>query len=88
MVENVTHETEKFMRLSSAYGALVIEVAPGSSAESGGVQPGDVIHSINRIPVHRVEDLLNVMHSLNRGSAVLLQVERSGRMLYLAFELS
>jgi serine protease Do len=88
MVENVTPEIRALMRLSSDNGALVIEVEPGSSADDGGVQPGDVIHAINHVRVNTVADLLNVMHSLDRDSTVLLAIERHGNMLYLAFDLS
>jgi serine protease Do len=88
MVENVTPEIRSVMRLASANGALVIEVAPGSAADEGGVQPGDIIRAINHIHVNTVTDLLNVMRSLDPGSTVLLAVERQGNMLYLAFDLS
>jgi S1-C subfamily serine protease len=63
-------------------------VTPGSSADNGGVQPGDVIHAINHAHVDTVTDLLNVMRKLDQGSTVLLAIERQGSMLYLAFDLS
>jgi serine protease Do len=87
-VENVTPEIQTEMRLSSARGVLVTEVAPGSSADLGGVLPGDVIRSINHSPVNRAVDLLAVLGNLKENSTVLLTVERHGQVVYLAFDLS
>jgi len=87
-VENVTPDVRAEMHLASNSGVLVIEVTPGSSADNGGVQPGDVIHSINHLPVARAADLLSVMRGLKENSTVLLGLERHGQSLYLAFQLS
>ena len=88
MVENVTPDVQAQMHLASDKGVLVIEVIPGSSAESGGVLPGDVIHSINREPVNKAADLLAAMRNLKENGTVMLGLERRGRLLYLAFQLS
>jgi serine protease Do len=87
-VENVTPETQAQMNLLSSRGVLVIEVTPGSAADAGGVQPGDVIHAINHSPVYTAADLLAVTRNLREDSTVLLRLERQGKVLYLAFELS
>jgi len=87
-VENVTPEVQDAMHLSSRKGVLVIEVAPGSPADTGGVMPGDVIHAINRTPVAGATDLISVMRELDENSTVLLRLERLGKMIYLAFQLS
>jgi serine protease Do len=88
MVENVTSETRSMLQLSSSNGALVVDVLPGSAADTGGVQPGDVIHAIDHSPVYSPSDLLSAMRNLNEDSTVLLRVERRGKALYLAFKLS
>jgi serine protease Do len=87
-VEDVTPEIQAQMNLSSSSGVLVLEVAPGGAAGSGGVEPGDVIHAINHTAVRTAADLLAVMRHLKEDGAVALRLERRGRMFYLAFELS
>ncbi len=87
-VENVSPEIQAEMHLASNRGVLVIEVTPGSSADDGGVLPGDVIHAINHSPVHNAAELLSAMGNLKQDGTVLLNVERHGRMIYLAFQLS
>jgi serine protease Do len=87
-VENVTSEAAQELRLSSNKGALVTDVKPGSPADEGGLEPGDVIHEINRTPVNTAVDLQSVARSLKPGSNVLVKVERQGQSVYLAFDLS
>lgn len=87
-VENVSPEIKTEMHLASNSGVLVIEVIPGSSADDGGVLPGDVIYGINHSPVHSASELLSVMGNIKQNSTILLNIERRGRMIYLAFQLS
>jgi len=57
--------------------------------EGGGIglQPGDVIHAINRDRVESVEGLRQAILATKPGEPIVLQVERQGRLSYLAFEL-
>jgi serine protease Do len=87
-VENITPEIQSAMHLSSINGVLVIDVIPGSAADNGGVQPGDIIRAINHASVHTAADLLAVMRDLNVDSTVLLRLERQGKSFYSAFRLS
>jgi serine protease Do len=87
-VENITPEAASELQLSSSKGVLVTEVKPGSPADDGGVQTGDVIHEINHMPVNNASDLLAVIRNLKSGSNVLLKVERQGQTMFLAFQLS
>ena len=58
----------------------------GANAEIG-LQPGDVIHTVNRTPIESVEALRQAIQALQPGNPVVLQVERQGRLTYLAFEI-
>jgi serine protease Do len=86
-IENVTPEIQSYFHLSSREGVIVVEVAQGSSAEDGGVQPGDVIHQINRLAVHSANDLIAALQNLGEDSTVLLGIERQGSRFYLALQL-
>ncbi len=86
-VENVTPEIQAYLHLPSHDGVIVVEVAQGSSAEGGGVQPGDVIYQINRLPVVRANDLIAALQNLSDDRTVLLGIERQGSRLYLALQL-
>ncbi len=86
--ENVTSEAQHQMNLGSRQGALVTEVRPGSPADDGGVQPGDVIHELNHVPVSQAADLHALARNLKKGSTVLLKIERQRQTFFLAFDLS
>jgi serine protease Do len=87
-IENVTREIQSQLHLSSADGVVVIEVASGSPAEEGGIQPGDVIHQINHLAVHNAEDLIGGLRGLHNGNTILLGLERQGVRFYLALQMN
>jgi len=68
-------------------GVVAIADAAGSNMVETGVQAGDVIRAINRTPLGSVSDLQAAVRNLKSGDPVVLQVERGGRLQYLAFEM-
>jgi serine protease Do len=58
----------------------------GANTEIG-LQPGDVIHAVNRTSIESVEALRQAIQPLQPGDPVVIQVERQGRLTYLAFEI-
>ena len=74
--------------LRNSYGVVV---AAGSSARdltSGtGLQPGDVIYSVNKAPVATVEALRKKVDEFKPGDEVAMQIERSGRLMYVSIEI-
>ena len=48
--------------------------------------PGDVIHALNGAPITNLEALRGAAGKLQSGDPVAAQVERRGKMLYVAFE--
>jgi serine protease Do len=67
-------------------GVVVASTVAGAiDARDGGLAPGDVIHAINQAPVTGLADLRNALDKLGPGDPVVLQLERRGEMMYLAF---
>lgn len=52
-----------------------------------GLTTGDTIHTLNGVPVTSIEELRVALAALKSQSPVVLQIERNGRFMYLAFEL-
>jgi serine protease Do len=79
-VQNLTHdEAQKLadeLHLDNQEGVLVMDVKPGGFASDLGVQPRDVLLSINRHPVKSIEDFSRQEAQLKSGSDVLLLIAR------------
>lgn len=67
-------------------GVLVQQVGPGAAAEAG-VQPGDVLLSLNNQPIHDAEQLQQLVKALPTGRRVPLLIKRDNGALYLALEM-
>jgi Do/DeqQ family serine protease len=65
-------------------GLDIVEVAPGSVAERGGVRPGDLLLAVDRSEVSTLEQLSRVRRQLRPGRTVVLLVRRGDTALYLA----
>jgi len=67
-------------------GVVVAATAAGAvDTAQGGLAAGDVIYAVNRIPVQGLSDLRGRLDGLRPGDPVVLQLERRGQMIYLAF---
>jgi serine protease Do len=67
-------------------GVVVAAMVAGAiDAREGGLAPGDVIYAINRKPVSRIGDLRTIIDAFKPGEPVVLQLERRGELIYLAF---
>jgi serine protease Do len=73
------------LRISS--GVVVIARAVDLIGPETGLKTGDVIHSLNKMPVDSLESLRAALNGLKPTSPVVLQVERDGQLQWLAFEM-
>ena len=73
------------LRISS--GVIVVANTTHGSAGDIGLRPGDVIHAINTKPIFTLAELQREIASFDAGAAVVLQIERSDGMDYVAFEM-
>jgi len=68
-------------------GVVVAARTLDATSVESGLQPGDVIHALNRTHIDSVEGLRRALKGLKAGDPVALQVERQSRFLYLAFDM-
>ena len=69
-----------------AGGILVTALTAGGNASLFGLEPGDVLHSLNRTPLDSLETLRQSLSALKSGDAVVLSIEREGQLNYIAFD--
>jgi serine protease Do len=73
--------------LRHEYGLVVAARTPMAPYSGSEIETGDVIYEMNRVPTLTVKTVRDALDSMKSGDAVVLQVERSGHLLYLALEL-
>jgi serine protease Do len=67
-------------------GVVVASTVAGAiDSREGGLAPGDVISAINRMPVPGLAEIRGLLEQMKSGDPVVLQLERGGELMYLAF---
>jgi serine protease Do len=61
----------------SERGVVIAAVRPGSKADQGGLQQGDVVKEVNRTPVQTVKELKAEYSKAKPGEAVAFLVKRA-----------
>ncbi len=69
-----------------ASGVVVVAQSPAPNTYTSSLRAGDVLHALNHKPVESVEQLRSMLHELKRAQAVALQIERDGKLQYIAFD--
>ncbi len=63
---------------SQVQGAVVEKVTPGSPADDAGLQPGDIIQSVDRKPTPNAQAVQQALGAVPKGDSVLLRVWANG----------
>ncbi|MGH8156859.1 MAG: Do family serine endopeptidase [Rhodanobacter sp.] len=75
----ITPRIAQLLKLKDSNGVVVTGVSAGSAAEHAGLQPGDVLTTLNGKPLRSVQELRNAEGLLPLGSTVQLGVLRDGQ---------
>jgi serine protease Do len=67
-------------------GILVTALTAGGNASLFGLQPGDVLHALDRTPLDSLQTLRTALAGLKPGDPVVFTIERGGQMTYIAFD--
>lgn len=73
--------------LSQIEGVLVEDFAERSAARAAGMEKGDIIKSINNVPIKNFSELQNQLNRYRPGNTVKVTVERNGKNRDLNVEL-
>jgi len=77
-IQVVTPDIAEQFKLTSARGALVTDVTPGSPAERAGIIRGDVIRTVNGYEVKDTLALINRIAEADVGSNLTIELVRDG----------
>ncbi len=75
----ITPRIAQALKLKDSKGVVVTGVNDGSAAARAGLQPGDVLTSLNGKPLHSVQQLRNSEGLLPLGSSLQLGITRDGQ---------
>jgi len=81
-VQDLTADLAGAFGVAESRGALVAEVVEDSSAQSAGIQAGDVITSIASFPVRSMQDFYNVEGQLPIGEEKSLEYVRGSKTMH------
>ena len=73
--------------LRNSYGVVVAAGTVADFTNGTGLKPGDVIYSVNGSPVTSVAALKRKLDEFKSGDTVVMQIERSGGLLFVSVEL-
>lgn len=79
IVQQMNASEAKGFGLPDSNGALISQVLAGGPAEKAGLQPGDVIRSVNGAPVRESSDLPPLIGNMAPGTKAKLGVFRDGK---------
>ncbi len=85
-VQTLTKELGEQLKLENAEGVVVVNVADGSAAQQKGLQRGDVITEVDRVPVHSAEDFKAAIDKIGPEKGVLLYVQRGGTSTFVVLK--
>jgi serine protease Do len=80
-VEPLLHNTR------SDTGVAVVAVTSGANRVDTGLESGDIIRAVDRTALQTTSQFETLVRNLRVGDPVVLQVERNGKLQYLAFEM-
>ena len=83
-LQDLTAEITNQLRLpSDTEGAVVVDVEDEGAAQKSGVQPGDVILSINRVEVTGAVEAIAQLDAIESGRTAFLLVQRGSDQVFL-----
>jgi len=81
--ERVITQLGNHVNLAAEKGVLLIKILPNSPAAQSGLNPGDVIVSMNNQAVDKVEQVQKIVENSKIGSPLPIQIERGQQITQL-----
>ncbi len=87
VIQEVNKDLAESFGLKQAKGALVAQLVPGSPAESGGLQSGDIITAFNGQEINLASDLPHRVGRIKPGAKAKLSIVRNGKSKVITLEI-
>jgi len=88
VIQDLTHELAKAMKLPPGKGVLVSDVDPRGPAKKAGLRRGDLLLKVNGKEVNTTGRLRNLVASAGAAATVRLELQRDGKRRSLSVKLA
>ena len=88
IVDEITPQIQRSYKLKDNNGVIVVKVVSGSAAQQAGIKAGDIILEANRKKIRNVQDIENEFNKIQKGTSVLLLINRSNQTIYVGLKYS
>jgi serine protease Do len=85
-VQNLTRDLANQLGYSMGEGVVAVRVAPGSPASDAGIEPGDLITSVNRQKVTNTGEFSAAMKASRKAGKALLLIRRGQGSQYVVLQ--
>ncbi|MEJ2037697.1 MAG: DegQ family serine endoprotease [Desulfosarcinaceae bacterium] len=82
-LQTLTPETAEKLGVERTLGLLVVQVDQGSPAAMAGLQPEDIIIEVDQQPVTNTADFERLAAANEKGTSLLLLVDRDGSTIFM-----
>ncbi len=86
-IQTLTPDIAQQLGYGNDKGAVVANVAGGSPADDAGLQRGDLIKEVNRVPVRTAQDFEEAIRGAKSGDALALLVRRGDATFFVPLKL-
>jgi serine protease Do len=87
-VANIDPHLQREFGIKDKSGVVVVNIEPGSPADDAGIQAGDIIKEVNRIPIKNMKDYESAMVKWKKDRPVLFLVRRDNQTFYISINVS
>ncbi len=77
--QDLSPDLAEALNVKAPGGAVIVSIVKGSPAEEAGLQPGDVIVTVNRKEVRNANDVRNLIGLLPVGEKITFEFYREGK---------
>ena len=86
-IQNLTQELADRFGYTLGEGVIVTEVLPGGEAATAGIQPGDLIVSVDHKPAKSVSEFEKAIQAAGKNKRALLLVKHGGYAHYVVIQM-
>ncbi|MDY6937548.1 MAG: HhoA/HhoB/HtrA family serine endopeptidase [Cyanobacteriota bacterium] len=78
---NINQDPNAGLQVEADRGVLIVRVAPDSPADRAGIEPGDLVETLNGEPVATTDDVQRAVREVEVGSELSVTLRRNDRTL-------